>query len=286
MENILEVKDLVKDYGDFLLDKVNFSIPQGTIMGLIGENGAGKTTTINIILNEIHKDGGSISVFGKDNLEFETEVKNAIGVVFDDCHLPDLFTATEIERFISKIYSSWEHRTYEQYLNKFDLPLNKSVKDFSKGMKVKLSFAIALSHNPKLLILDEATSGLDPVMRDEVLDILLDFVQDETHSVLFSSHITSDLEKVADYITFIHNGKVLFSKTKDELIYHYGIIHCGAAAFDKLDKSEIISYRKKDYEWQVLVAEREAAQKEYKNCVIDNATLDDIMLLYVKGEQQ
>jgi len=286
MRRILEITDLTKDYGDFLLDKVSFSIPQGAIMGLIGENGAGKTTTINIILNEIAKDGGSVSIFEKDHLQCETEIKNAIGVVFDDSPLPDLFTVVEIEKVLSCIYSAWEHRAFEQYIKKFELPANKPIKNFSRGMKVKLCFAIALSHNSKLLILDEATSGLDPIMRDEIMDILLDFVQDENHSILFSSHITNDLEKIADYITFIHKGKILFSKTKDELIYHYGIIHCGTTCFDSLDKSEIIAYRKQDYEWQVLVADRDKARKKYKNCVVDNATLDDIMLFYVKGDKQ
>ena len=286
MESVLEINNLTKDFGDFLLDKVSFSIPQGTIMGLIGENGAGKTTTINLVLNELEKDAGTITIFGKDHLEHETEVKNAIGVVFDDCPLPDLFSTMEIEEVMKNIYPSWDRGAFRKYLSEFELPTGKPVKDLSRGMKIKLSFAIALAHNPKLLILDEATSGLDPVMRDEILDILLDFVQDETHSVLFSSHITSDLEKIADYITFIHKGRVLFYKTKDELIYNYGIIHCTTACFEDLDKSEIIAYRKRDYEWQVMVADRETAQRKYEDCVVDNATLDDIMLFYVKGELQ
>lgn len=285
MNYTLEVTDLTKDYGDFRLNKLSFSIPQGSIMGLIGENGAGKTTTINIILNEIKKDDGTVKVFGKNHLECEQEIKTCIGVVFDDFHLPDLLTANEVEKFISKIYSQWQHRVYQEYLSKFELPSNKPIKDFSRGMKVKLSFAIALSHNAKFLILDEATSGLDPIVRDEILDILLEFVQDKTHSVLFSSQITSDLAKVADYITFVHKGNLIFSKPKDELIYNFGIIHCGATVFNSLDKSEIISYRKQDYEWQALVANREAARKEYKNCIVDNATIDDIMLFYIKGEK-
>ena len=150
---------------------------------------------------------------------------------------------------------------------------------------MKLCIAVALSHKPKLLILDEATSGLDPVMRDDILDVFLDFVQDENHSILMSSHITTDLEKVADYITFIHQGKVLFCKTKDELHYHYGIIRCGAAMFDQLDKDEILAYRKDDYQWNVLVADKGKARRKYKNAVVDDATIDDILLLYVKGEQ-
>lgn len=169
-------------------------------MGLIGENGAGKSTTINCILNEIQKDAGEILIFDKDNITDEKEIKSKLGVVFDENHFPDIFTPLEIGRFMAGIYSGWEWPTYRQFLEKFELPKGKKIKDFSKGMKVKLAFAVALSHNAELLILDEATSGLDPIIRDDVLDMLIDFVQDESHSVLVSSHITSDLEKVADYI--------------------------------------------------------------------------------------
>ena len=284
-ENILEVKGLTKDYGDFVLDKLTFTVPKGVIMGLIGENGAGKSTTINCILNEISKTDGNIEIFGKDYLSEEIEIKDKIGVVFDENHFPDIFTPNEIGTYMSGIYSKWERNTYVNYLSKFELPADKRVKDFSKGMKVKLAFAVALSHKAELLILDEATSGLDPIIRDDILDILIDFVQDENHSILMSSHITTDLEKVADYITFIHQGKVLFCKTKDELRYNYGIIRCGAALFDQLDKAEILAYRKDDYQWNVLVADKEKARRKYKNAVVDDATIDDILLLYVKGEQ-
>ncbi len=282
----LEVKGLSKDYGDFLLDKISFSIPRGSIMGLIGENGAGKSTTINCILNEVQKNGGEIFVFGKDHLDFETEIKNEIGIIFDDSSLPDLFTAIEIGRVFKNIYANWDGRAFRSYLEKFNLPLQKPVGEFSRGMKVKLNFALALSHNARLLVLDEATSGLDPIMRDEILDILLDYVQDDNNSVLFSSHITSDLERIADYITFIHDGKILFSMAKDELLDNYGIIHCGASVFDILDKSKVIAYRKQDFEWQVLVTDREQFAKQLKNCIVDKATIDDIMLFYVKGERK
>lgn len=201
-ENILEVKGLTKDYGDFVLDKLTFSVPRGAIMGLVGENGAGKSTTINCILNEITKTDGNIEIFGKDYLSEEIEIKDKIGVVFDENHFPDIFTPNEIGTYMSGIYSKWERNTYVNYLSKFNLSPEKKVKDFSKGMKVKLAFAVALSHKAELLILDEATSGLDPIIRDDILDILIDFVQDKNHSVLLSSHITSDLEKVADYITY------------------------------------------------------------------------------------
>ena len=245
-ENILEVKGLTKDYGDFVLDKLTFTVPKGVIMGLIGENGAGKSTTINCILNEISKTDGNIEIFGKDYLSEEIEIKDKIGVVFDENHFPDIFTPNEIGTYMSGIYSKWERNTYVNYLSKFELPADKRVKDFSKGMKVKLAFAVALSHKAELLILDEATSGLDPIIRDDILDILIDFVQDENHSVLVSSHIISDLEKVADYITFIHKGKLVFTHSKDELVDNYGVMSCGAMVFDNLDKSEIIAYRKED----------------------------------------
>ncbi len=285
-ENILEIKNLTKDYGDFVLDKVSFALPRGVIMGLIGENGAGKSTTINCILNETQKSGGQILIFGKDHILNEIEIKDKLGVVFDENHFPDIFTAEEVGQFMSGIYTAWDWTLYRQYLEKFELPRNKRIKDFSKGMKVKLAFAVALSHHAELLILDEATSGLDPIIRDDVLDMLIDFVQDESHSVLVSSHITSDLEKVADYITFIHKGKVIFTHEKDTLVDNYGILNCGAAVFDTLDKSDIVAYRKEDYQFKVLVKDRNKAAKQYANAIIGPATIEEIMLFYVKGEMQ
>lgn len=285
-ENILEIKNLTKDYGDFVLDKVSFALPRGVIMGLIGENGAGKSTTINCILNETQKSGGQILIFGKDHILNEIEIKDKLGVVFDENHFPDIFTAEEVGQFMSGIYTGWDWTLYRQYLEKFELPRNKRIKDFSKGMKVKLAFAVALSHHAELLILDEATSGLDPIIRDDVLDMLIDFVQDESHSVLVSSHITSDLEKVADYITFIHKGKVIFTHEKDTLVDKYGILNCGAAVFDTLDKSDIVAYRKEDYQFKVLVKDRNKAAKQYANAIIGPATIEEIMLFYVKGEMQ
>lgn len=285
-ENILEIRELSKDYGDFVLDKISFSLPRGVIMGLIGENGAGKSTTINCILNEIQKSSGTIRIFGKDHRTDEIEIKDKLGVVFDENHFPDIFTPEEIGKFMSGIYSVWEWQLYHQFLEKFELPKDKKIKDFSKGMKVKLAFAVALSHNAELLILDEATSGLDPIIRDDVLDMLIDFVQDESHSVLVSSHITSDLEKVADYITFIHKGKLIFTQDKDTLIDNYGIISCGAAVFDTINKSEVIAYRKEDYQFKVLVNNRTKAAKQYPNAIVSPATIEEIMLFYIKGEIQ
>ena len=270
-ENILEVRNLVKDYGDFSLKQLNFDVPRGSIVGLIGENGAGKSTTINCILNEVQKNSGEILLFGKDYLQNEVENKNKIGVVFDENHFPDIFTPIEIASYMSGIYVNWDTGIYREYLKKFDLPESKAIKGFSKGMKVKL---------------DEATSGLDPVIRDDILDILLDFVQDENHAVLVSSHIISDLEKIADYITFIHKGKLVFSFPKDELVDNYGIVSCGAAVFDSLDKTDLIAYRKEDYQYKVLVKNRKKAEKNYPKAIVEPATIEEIMLFHVKGELQ
>lgn len=285
MENILQVNNITKKYSDFVLDGVSFSIPKGVIMGLIGENGSGKSTTIKAILDLIKLDGGMISVWGNELSTNSKQIKEDIGVVFDGINFYETLTPIKVGKISRHAYKQWEENTYMKYLNRFKLPLDKEIKNFSKGMKMKLSIAVALSHRPKLLILDEATSGIDPVMREEILDILLEFVQDENHSILMSSHITTDLEKIADYITFIHKGKVVFCKSKDELRYKYGIIRCGAATFNAMDKSEILTYRKSDYQWNILVADKEKVRKKYKNVVIDDATIDEIFLLYAKGEQ-
>lgn len=283
MNDALIISGLTKTYKDFMLNGVSFSVPCGSIVGLIGENGAGKSTTINAVLGLIQKEAGSICVLGKEQLD--NEIKEQIGVVFDGNNYPEIFSARKLNQVMKDIYHSWEEHTFLDLLIKFSLPADKPIKQFSKGMKMKLAIAVALSHNSKLLILDEATSGLDPVIRDDILDILLDFAQDETHSILISSHITTDLEKIADYIVFIHEGQVVFSKPKDELIEQYGIIKCGAAQFEALDKLDIIVYRKMDYEWQVLVADRVAMKKKYPKALIDSASIDEIMLLYVKGER-
>ena len=283
MNDALIISGLTKTYKDFMLNGVSFSVPCGSIVGLIGENGAGKSTTINAVLGLIQKEAGSICVLGKEQLD--NEIKEQIGVVFDGNNYPEIFSTRKLNRVMKDIYHSWEEHTFLNLLKKFSLPTDKPIKQFSKGMKMKLAIAVALSHNSKLLILDEATSGLDPVIRDDILDILLDFAQDETHSILISSHITTDLEKIADYIVFIHEGQVVFSKPKDELIEQYGIIKCGAAQFEALDKLDIIVYRKMDYEWQVLVADRVAMKKKYPKALIVSASIDEIMLLYVKGER-
>jgi len=285
MENIMQIQNLSKTYKEFKLSNVSFSVPSGSIVGFIGENGAGKTTTIKLILNEIKRDSGSVKIFGMDNIRDERKIKEQIGVVFDESYFHGEFNAGDISKIMSKVFQSWDNNLFDRYLTEFKLPKNKIIKEYSKGMKMKLGIASALSHKPRLLILDEATSGLDPIVRSEILDIFLDFIQDETHSVLFSSHITSDLEKVADYVVFIHEGQIVFDRSKDELIYNCGILKCGAADFVRLDKSGFVRWRKGECGYEALVTDRESAKRKYPNMVIDAASIDEIMLLYVKGEK-
>ncbi len=283
-KNALTVSGLTKRYKEFSLSDISFEVPRGTIVGLIGENGAGKSTTLGAILGVVHKDAGDIFIMGNPIEELKPDMKEEIGVVFDGTNFSEELTPKKLNKVLKGIYASWDEDSFVSLLKKLSLPLQKKIKSFSKGMKAKLSIAVAFAHHPKLLILDEATSGLDPIVRDDILDMFLDFVQDEENSILVSSHITTDLEKVADYIVFIHEGRLIFSKPKDELLESYGIVKCGAAQFDALDKQDIIAYRKQDYEWQVLVADRHSAEKKYPKAMVIPATIDEIMLLYVKGE--
>lgn len=282
--NTLTVSGLTKKYKEFTLSDITFEVPQGSIVGLIGENGAGKSTTLNAILGLIHKDKGEISIMGNPIEELQPDVKENIGVVFDGTNFSEELSPKRLNKVLKGIYVSWDEDYFFSLLKKQSLPTQKKIKSFSKGMKAKLSIAVAFAHHPKFLILDEATSGLDPIVRDDILDMFLDFVQDEENSILVSSHITSDLEKVADYIVFIHEGRLVFSKPKDELLESYGIVKCGAAQFDAIDKQDVIAYRRQDYEWQVLVANRHSAEKKYPKAMVIPATIDEIMLLYVRGE--
>ena len=285
MQNLLELNGVCKRYPSFSLRDVSFTVPAGSIMALIGENGAGKTTTIKLILNEIRRDAGSVRIFGRDNVRDETAVKEEIGVVFDESYFHSGFSAEDVGKILKGVYKSWDGALYRRYLDRFSLPAGKAIKDYSRGMKMKLSIASALAHHPRLLILDEATSGLDPVVRSEVLDLLLDFIQDEERGVLFSSHITSDLERIADYVTFLHGGQVVFSRQKDDLLDRAGILKCGASQFDRLDRSDILRVRRGSVECEALVADRRAAARKYPGLVVDPATLDEIMVLTIKGEK-
>lgn len=280
MENVLEIRKLSKKYDEFYLDNINLSLPKGCIMGFVGENGAGKSTAIKLILNLIHRDSGEISVFGKDNIEYEKQIKEEIGVVLDESSFPDNMKAADISIIMKNIYKNWDEHIFYNYLGRFNIKQNKAIKDYSRGMKMKLSIAVALSHNARLLILDEATSGLDPIVRDEILDIFLEFIQNEEHSIFISSHIISDLEKIADYITFIHKGKIIFSETKDKLLYDYGILKCSHGDFERLDKEIIVGYRENQFGVEALVKR----SKLNRSFTVDHASIEDIMLFHIRGE--
>lgn len=279
----LKLTNITKKYDDFILDNVSFNVPKGNIVGLIGENGAGKSTTLNSILDIIERDSGDVFILDSEKNKISNDIREKIGVVFDGNNFPEDLTPQKLNNVLKAIYSNWEEKQFYELLEKFSLPKNKKIKKFSKGMKMKLSISVALSHKAQLLILDEATSGLDPVVRDDILDILLDFVQEENNSILMSSHITSDLEKIADYIVFIHKGKVIFEETKDNLIYNYGIMKCKLKEFNDIDKKDIIRYRKMDYGYEILIKNKKELEKKYPNVIMDNIKIEDIMLMYVKG---
>lgn len=287
MENILELQQICKSFpkSNFILDKLSFSLPYGAILGFVGENGAGKTTTIGCILNTVRKDSGLVKLFGKEMRDIDTDIREKIGVVYDGDNFPGFWTAKQLSQVMEGIYTQWDNALFQKYLEDFHLPVKQKIKNYSRGMTMKLAIAVALSHHPQLLILDEATSGLDPIMRDEMLDVFLEFVQEESHSILLSSHITSDLEKVADYITFIHNGKLIMTASKNDLVYNYAVMRCKESQFLALDPSDIIAYRKRDFQIDVLVNNGKEAQRKYKGSVVDHVSVDEIMLLLVKGER-
>lgn len=287
MENILELENISKSFpkSNFLLDKLSFSLPYGTILGFVGENGAGKTTTIGCILNTVIKDSGTVRLFGQEMQDSDTKLREKIGVVYDGDNFPGFWTAKQLSQVMGGFYRRWDNTLFQKYLSDFGLPEKQQIKHFSRGMTMKLAIAAALSHHPQLLVLDEATSGLDPIVRDEMLDVFLDFVQEENHSILLSSHITSDLEKVADYIAFIHNGRLVLTASKDDLIYHYAVLRCKESQFQTIDRADMIAFRKRDFQIDVLVSDGKEARKKYRDIVADHVSIDEIMLLLVKGEQ-
>ena len=279
--NAIEVKNITRTLGDFTLDNVNLTLPQGVILGLVGENGAGKSTTINLIMNAITPDSGTITVMGVDNQSKEfTKLKEDIGVVLDEPYFPEQMTPSQVGKMMKLTYKNWDERVYQGYLEKFKLSKNKKFKEFSRGMRMKLSIAIALSHNAKLLILDEATSGLDPMARDELLDTFSEFTRDETHSILMSSHIISDLEKVCDYIAFMHQGKVEFFEEKDKLMDEYAIIRLSQTDFISLPETAIVRSRESKFGMEALVKKKEIASV----FVTERTKLEDIIIFWAKGE--
>lgn len=277
--NALSIRNLTKRYRDFTLDNISLELPGGCVMGLIGENGAGKSTTIKAITGAVHPDGGEIFVLGCNAAGPEYgKQKEEIGVVMDEACFPDVLTSMQVNEVMKQIYKNWQEDVYFQFLKKFDLPLKKSFKEFSRGMKMKLSIAVALSHRAKLLILDEATSGLDPIVRDEILEVFNDFTRDEEHSILISSHIVSDLEKICDYIAFIHKGKLLFCEEKDILQEQYGLLSVSVRDFEAIDPEAVVSSRNTGYGVEALVR-RDRVPEGIR---LEKAGIENIMIAMAK----
>lgn len=277
--NAVEVKELTKKFKGFTLDHVSFSLPAGCIMGLVGENGAGKSTTLKLLLNMIQKDSGRITILGKDEKNID---KNEIGVVFDECRFHESFTAKDINQVLKSIFQRWNEQQFFDYLNRFEVPSNKKLKEFSRGMKMKISIAAAVSHDAKLLLLDEPTSTLDPVIRDEMLDIFYEFISDEQHSIIISSHIVSDLEKVCDYIAFMHKGKMILCEEKDRLLQECRLAQMSEAEFSAIDKDEIIGSRKTPFGITAVI--RKAAAAQIRNTQPIN--LEDLFVYMIRGEEK
>ncbi|MCH5204465.1 MAG: ABC transporter ATP-binding protein [Oscillospiraceae bacterium] len=284
MENILEISGLNKAYDGFALKDVSFSLPKGFIMGFVGENGSGKTTTIRSILNMAKIDSGKITVFGLDSVSDTIEIKERLGVVFDSLYLAEHLNIKQIEQQLKPFYKDWDSGEFFRRIKEFDLPENKKVGDFSKGMKMKLMIAIALSHNAELIILDEPTSGLDPVARDELLDILTEYIEDENRGVLFSTHITADVERIADYVTILHNGKVWYTGTKDELSEGYAVIKGAENDIPPEIKSRLIGFHAYRNGFDALIKTDDLAgipdTLEY-----EKASIDEILVYIAKEDK-
>ena len=281
MENALEIKGLCKQYTGFALDNVSFSLPRGAVMGFIGENGAGKTTTIKAVLNLIRRDAGEIRVLGLDNIRDERAVKERIGVVLEDGCFLNTMNARQVDTLMGKAYQNWNPEQFFGFIRRFGIDENKKIKDYSKGMRMKISIAAALSHGAELLLMDEPTSGLDPVVRDEVLDLFYDFMQDESHAILLSSHITSDLDKIADYITFIHRGRIVLSEPRDELLDTYGVLRCTADQLASLDPAAVRAKRVSTFGCEALVRRGGVPQ----NWPVEPVNIEQIMLFLTRGEE-
>lgn len=285
-ENAIEIKGLTKRYDGFTLDKLSFNVPKGSIMGFIGQNGAGKSTTINTILNIVKPDEGEIKVMGLDHIKDEQEVKRNIAAVFDELPFNEQLNANDIDFIFADLFEKWDSKTFFGYLERFSLPRKKKFGQFSKGMKMKLQIASALSHGAKLLIMDEATTGLDPVVRSEILDIFLEYLQDENNSILMSSHITSDLEKIADSVTFIDKGRLLLTGYKDDILDSHAVLKCTKSDFAEIEKSDFVSARLTDFGAEVMVADKALALRKYSGLTADKTTLEEIMLFYVNRDKK
>lgn len=285
MEYAIHIEGLSKSYKDFSLKNVDLALPPGSIMGLIGENGAGKSTVIKSMLDIVKRDSGTVRILGRDMDTDAKSIKEQIGVVLGESHFHEFMNAMQISNMLGAIYKSWDQELYLDSLKRFSLPEKKKLKEYSKGMMMKLSIAAALSHRPRLLILDEATSGLDPVARDEILDLFFEFIEDGERSILISSHITSDLDKVADYITMIHQGQILFTQEKDSLMEDMGVVKCSREELEQLQGLDIVGLRPSAYQTECLVRNRLAVQERYPELVADRANIEEIMLFYIRGQK-
>ena len=285
MENVIELKDVVKDYGDFKLDHISFSVPEGSVCGFIGQNGAGKTSTIKLILDIIKRDGGEIKVFGENIDVNSAALRENIGVVFDEMGFHDFMTAKDLNIMMKNIYKNWDEELFFEYLKKFSLPSKKKCGDFSRGMRMKLQIAVALSHHAKLLVMDEPTSGLDPIVRNEMINIFRDFVVEEDHTILLSSHITGDLEKIADEVVFIDGGKIVLAGNKDEILEKHAILKCKKDEVALISKSLIVGMEQSSFGAEILVNDRNAAEKLYPEMVLESAALEEIMIYYVNSKR-
>lgn len=285
-ENAIEISGLTKKYDGFTLDGISFNVAKGSIMGFIGQNGAGKTTTIKALLNIISADSGSIKLLGLDHIKHEYEIKEQLAAVFDEMPFHESFNANQINIMFGGLYGGWDEKKFFEYLDRFGLPRKKKISKFSKGMKMKLQIAAALSHGAKLMIMDEATTGLDPVVRNEILDIFREYLRDEENSILMSSHITGDLEKIADSVTFIDKGKILLTGYKDEILENHGVIKCSKSNLGTLAPEDYISARISNFGAEVMVSDKAAAKSKYPSLTIDKTTLEEIMLFYVNREKK
>lgn len=282
MKNVLALKQVTKRYKDFTLDSVDLTVPGGTIMGLIGENGAGKSTLIKCILGIVRPESGEITILGTDP---ET-AKADIGVVMDESLFHDQLRPRQVNGIMAGLYPSWDRDLFYGYLDKFQLPESKQLKEFSRGMKMKLAIAAALAHRPRLLLLDEATGGLDPVVRDEIVEEFMAFVSDEDHGILISSHITSDLEKACDAITYLHKGRVTLSGEKDALLSTYGRIACTKAQLAAMDPSLILGSRASQFAAEAVVNDRRAFRQAYPDIPVDPVSLEDLMVFTVRRDEK
>ena len=284
MENLIEIQGLCKRYKDFTLDHIDLTVPAGQIVGLIGENGAGKTTTLKALLGVIRSDEGTVRLLGGD--PEDPDIRSQVGVVFEDSYFYGGLCARQIGRIMSGIHPTWDGTLFRDYCRRFELEENKPVKDFSRGMRMKMSLATALAHRPKLLVMDEATSGLDPVVRGEMLDLFLEFIQDEGHAILMSSHITADLERIADQIAYIHKGRLLFQQDKDLLLEDMAILRCSASEIDSLPKNLVVARRGGAYGSAALVRHPQNVRRLLPGAVLDRADIDEIMQFISGGDRQ